>query len=100
MHDLETRMLLRHYLEMGTPKAELSRLFGVSRRTIHYWVESGQLDRDMKADAVRCSARPSAEHKLDPHRGIIRDRLAEFPKLSARRLFEEVRAAGHPGGHS
>ena len=100
MHDLETRMLLRHHLEMGTPKAELSRRFGVSRRTIHYWVESGQLDRDLEAGAAQYSPRPPAVWKLDPYKGIIRDRLEEFPKLSARRLFEEVRAAGYPGGYS
>ena len=100
MHDLETRMLLRHHLEMGTPKAELSRRCGVSRRTIHYWVESGQLDRDLEAGAAQHSPRPSVVRKLDPYKGIIRDRLGEFPKLSAQRLFEEVRAAGYPGGHS
>ena len=100
MHDLETRMLLRHYLEKGTPKAELSRRFGVGRRTIHYWVESGQLDRDMEAGAAQYSPRLPAGQKLDPYKGIIRDRLEEFPKLSAQRLFEEVRAAGYPGGYS
>ena len=37
--------------------------------------------------------------KLDPFKGIIRARLAEYPELSAARLFEEVRAAGYPGGY-
>ena len=86
-----------HYLEMTTPKAELSRLFGASRRTIHYWVEPGQLDRDLEAAAAQCPPRPLAGRKLDSYKGIIRDRLGEFPKLLAQRLFEEVRAAGHPG---
>ena len=45
MHGWETRMLLKHYLEQGVSKAELSRRFGVSRRTIYSWIESGQLDR-------------------------------------------------------
>ena len=47
MHEWETRMLLRHYLEQGISKAELSRRFGVSRRTIHRWIESGQLGLDL-----------------------------------------------------
>ena len=38
MHDWETRMQLKHYLDLGVSKAELSRRFGVSRRTIHYWI--------------------------------------------------------------
>ena len=32
MHGWETRMLLKHYLDRGVSKAELSRRFGVSRR--------------------------------------------------------------------
>ena len=35
-----------------------------------------------------------------PTRGIIDSRLEEFPGLSAQRLFDEVRAAGYPGGYS
>ena len=40
-------MLLRHYLQEGVTKAELARRFGVSRHTIHFWIESGQLDRGL-----------------------------------------------------
>ena len=92
-------MQLKHYLELGVSKAELSRRFGVSRRTIHYWIESGQLDRDLGAGGTRYAARPPVAHKLDPYTGIIDARLEEFPKLSARRLFEEVRAAGYEGSY-
>ena len=49
MHGWETRMLLKHYLDRGVSKAELSRRFGVSRRTIHEWVVTGQLDRDLSS---------------------------------------------------
>ena len=42
-------MLLRHYLEQGVTKAALSRRLGVSRRTIHSWIESGQLERDLSS---------------------------------------------------
>ena len=100
MHGWETRMLLKHYLERGVSKAALSRRFGVSRRTIHDWIESGQLDRDLSSGGARYSPRPPVPHKLDPYAGIIDARLEEFPKLSAQRLFEEVRAAGYSGGYS
>ena len=100
MHGWETRMLLRHYLEQGVSKAELSRRFGVSRRTIHRWIESGQLDVDLSSGAARYSARPRVPHKLDPYKELIAVRLEEFPKLSAQRLFEEARAAGYEGGYS
>ena len=44
MHDLETKMLLKHYLERGLSKAELARRFNVSRHTIYYWITTGQFD--------------------------------------------------------
>ena len=100
MHGWETRMLLRHYLQRGVSKAALARRFGVSRRTIHEWVETGQLDRDLSSGGARYSPRPAVPHKLAPYTGIIEARLDEFPGLSAQRLFDEVRAAGYPGGYS
>ena len=100
MHGWERRMLLKHYLERGVSKAALSRRFGVSRRTIHAWVETGQLDRDLSSGGSRYAPRPAAPHTLDPYTGIIDSRLEEFPGLSAQRLFDEVRAAGYPGGYS
>ncbi len=92
-------MLLKHYLEQGVSKTELSRRFGVSRGTIHYWPRTGQLDRDLSAGARGYASRPAVAHKLDPYKGILDARLEEFPKLSAKRLFDEVRAAGYPGGY-
>lgn len=100
MHGWETRMLLRHYLEAGVSKSELARRLGVSRRTIHRWVESGQLDLDLSSGAARYSPRPRVAHKLDPYKELIEVRLEEYPKLSAQRLFDEVRAAGYEGGYS
>ena len=100
MHGWETRMLLKHYLERGVSKTELSRRFGVSRRTIHEWIETGQLDREVSSGGARYTPRPPMGHKLDPYKGIIDARLEEYPKLSAKRLFDEIRAAGYPGGYS
>ena len=72
----------------------------VSRRTIHEWIETGQLDRDVSSGGARYTARPPMGHKLDPYKRIIDARLKEYPKLSAKRLFDEIRAAGYPGGYS
>ena len=76
------------------------RRFGINPRTIHYWIKTGQLDRDLSAGARGYAPRPPVAHKLDPYKGIIDARLEEFPKLSATRLFDEVRAAGYPGGYA
>ena len=100
MYDTETKMLLKHYLEQGMSKAELARRFQLGRRTTHYWIESGQLDRELKAGAGGYARRAPIKHKLDPFKRIIEARLEVYPKLTVRRLYEEVRAAGYPGSNS
>lgn len=100
MHRRETRVLLRHYLEQGVGKTELAKRFGISRRTVYHWIETGQLDRDLDGQAARYRPRPPVATRLDPYKGIIQARLEAFPLLSAQRLFEEVRAAGYPGGYT
>ncbi len=49
---------------------------------------------------MRYRPRPPVARKLDPYKGIIRSRLEAHPKLSAQRLFDEIRKAGHDGGYS
>ena len=95
----EKRVLLRHYLEQGIPKAEIARHLKISRRTVYNWIEAGELDRGADSKAVRYGPRPRRPSKLDPYKGIIDARLAEYPKLSAVRLFNEVQAAGYGGGY-
>lgn len=96
----ETRMLLRHYLEQGATKSALAHRFGVSRDTIHRWIRSGDLERDLDDLPVRYGPRLTHPGKLDPYRAIIEARLATYPELSAVRLLEEIRAAGYAGGYS
>jgi transposase len=100
MYGREQRVLLRHYLERGLNKAEIARELGVSRRTVYHWIESGQLDRDLDNAAVQYTSRPAVPCKIDAFRAIIDTRLAEFPKLTATRLFDEIRAAGYAGGYT
>lgn len=100
MYGREQRVLLRHYLERGLSKAEVARELGVSRRTVYHWIETGQLDRELDEAPVRYAARPPVARKIDPFCGIVDARLAEFPRLTATRLFEEIRAAGYAGGYT
>ena len=95
----EKRVLLRHYLEQGLSKAAIARRAKVSERTLYRWIASGQLDRELDNEPVKYGPRHRRPSKLDPYKEIIDTRLAEYPELSAVRLFEEVRAAGYPGGY-
>lgn len=92
-------MLLRHYLEEGLSKAAIARKLGISVRTIRRWIAAGELDRDLDTSPVY-GPRPKRPTKLDPYRGIVAARLQNYPKLSARRIMEEVREAGYCGGYS
>ena len=100
MFGREQRVLLRHYLEQGLSKTAVAERLGISRRTVYYWVEAGQLDRELDDEPVRYRARPPVARKVDAYRGIVETRLAEYPKLSAVRLFEEIKAAGYEGGYT
>jgi len=96
----ERRVLLRHYLEQGMTKTELAERFGMTRQTIHRWIREGELDRDVSEETVTYGPRPPVTRKVDPYKGIILSRLAEYPELTAVRLFAEIKAAGYPGGYT
>ena len=96
-----SRFLGSHnYLDQGVPKAEIARRVGVSRRTVYHWIETGQLDRELDAEPVRYGPRRRAPSKLDPYKAVIDDRLATYPKLSATRLYRELRESGYDGSCS
>ena len=87
MYGWEQRVRVKHYLEQGLSKQAIAEAAGVSRRTIHYWISSGQLDRD-PTEPVCYRKRAT---KLDRYQPIIEERLNAFPALSAVRLLEEGR---------
>ena len=94
----ERRVLLRHYLDEGLTVTEISRELGISRQTIYRWINEGELDRNL--EEVRYGPRPPVPTKLDPYKAIVRERLEEYPELTAVRLLAEIRAAGYPGGYT
>ena len=94
-------MRLKHYLEQGDVEGGVveavqgepgGRSTSGSRRAS--WTGT------LSSGRTRYASRPRGPQRLDPYKGIIEARLGEFPKLSAQRLFDEVRAAGYPGGYS
>jgi transposase len=100
MYAREHRVLLRHYLEQGLSKTAIARTLHVSRRTVYHWITTGQLDRELDDGPVRYAPRPPVARKIDSYREIVRARLIEYPRLSATRLYEEIRAAGYAGGYT
>lgn len=96
MYSRDTLVLLQHLLEQGLGKRAIAKQLGVSRRTVHHWIATGQLTRVVETPGTRASApRPQ---KLDRFKPLIHERLATYPALSAERLYAECRAAGYVGG--
>jgi transposase len=91
-------VLLKHLLERGLSKAAIARELDVSRRSVHHWIATGQLDRELTTAGPR--VRVGRATKLAPYHTIITTRLETYPALSAVRLLDEVRAAGYSGGVS
>ena len=63
MYGWEKRVLLREYLEQGVAKGALAKKLGISRNTIHYWLKTDQLDRELDEEsgpATRSVGRPPA----------------------------------------
>jgi transposase len=96
----EQLVLLKHLLEEGLKKTAIAERLGVSRRLVHHWIKTGQLELDLSSDALIARQRQQGPSKLEPYKEIISTRLESYPDLSAIRLFEECRAAGYPGGQS
>ena len=71
----------------------MARRVGVSERAVYGWIAAGQLDREVDGEPVGYGPRRRQSWKLDPYKEIIEAHLAEYPELSAVRLFREVRAA-------
>src|SRR2546422_2993513 len=96
MFGRERRVLLKDYLDQGLSKTAIAERLGISRRTVYHWITTHQLERDLDAE-VHYRPRPPGPTKLDPYKPLIATRLAEFPELTAVRLFAEARAAGYQG---
>ena len=65
MHGRGKRVLLREYLERGFSKSAIAEKLGISRRTVHYWIKAGQLERDLDEEAVQYRPRPAVKRKID-----------------------------------
>ena len=72
----------------GVPISAIARELGISRNTVK---------ATLRRDGPPGYHRRSTTSKLDPYKGYLLERLREFPELSAKRLFEEVRARGYDG---
>ena len=48
MFGWDTLVLLKHLLDEGLTKTDIAKRLGVSRRVVHHWIQTGQLERDLE----------------------------------------------------
>lgn len=88
--------------------AAIRRLFEVEKLTKSAIANRLRIHRRTVSRALASTDRPpadargtsSAPGKLDAYEGYLRRRLAEYPELSGRKLFQELRRMGYCGGLS
>ena len=101
MYGVRERMLLRHLLDVeGRSRSAAARELGVNRSTLRRWIRAGLLDTEIDEIKARYGPRPRVPTKLEIVKPLLQTRLAEFPRLTARRLLAECRAAGYAGGYT
>jgi transposase len=86
--------------EAGGDRLEAARRAGVGKSTMYRWLKQGLQEEPLAVIQARYRPRPRIVPKLAAFTALIQDRLAEYPDLSATRLFAECRAAGYTGGIS
>lgn len=69
----------------------IARELGVSRNTVR---------ASLRREAPPRYERRRGPSKLDAYEEYLLDRLGEFPELSAKKLYEEIRSRGYEGGIS
>ena len=77
----------------GVPMSAIARRTGVDRKTIRKYIQAG-------LEPPHYGPRQPRPTLLDAHHAYLRERVATYPDLSARRLLRELRGFGYAGGYS
>jgi transposase len=89
----EELIVLHHYLEQGLSKTRVAQRLGISRRTV-------QRHAVREEREPQYGPRPPRPSILDPYKHYLKERLREYPELSAVRLLGEIQALGFGGRYT
>ena len=94
--ELENLVVTR--IRTGWSARGLARSLKVSRNTVRAILEKHHQQRAEGHDQLARTPRAPRPSKLDEHVSKIKELLAEYPKITAQRIFEELTAGGYQGG--
>ena len=92
VYSRDVLVLLQNLLDQGLGKRAVAQQLGISPRTVHHWIATGQVSRVDEAPTARTTVpRPQ---RLDPCKALIPERRSTCPAmLSAERLVAESATA-------
>jgi transposase len=84
----------------GMSRRAIARVLGISRNTVREILGEHARRRVEPSSAIaKKTARPR-RWKLDAYEAEIQRLLADYPEITAQRVFEELRIVGYDGGYS
>ena len=93
MKRLREIVLIHDLKKQGLSISAIASKVGCDRKTVRKYLNQG-------LEAPVYGPRAPRESMLDPYRNSVRERVTQFPELSARRLFREIRDLGYEGSYS
>ncbi len=77
----------------GLAVAAIARKTGLDRKTVRKYLDSG-------LEAPVYGPRQPRPRLVEPYEDYLRERIARFPDLSAKRLMREIKGLGYGGGYT
>jgi transposase len=93
--ELEHTIILRH--AEGCSLRSLSQHFGMARNTIRRIIRKNHSRRDQGHDVLAERKPIKRQSKLDPYMELMKRLIAQYPKITGVRLYEELTAHGFAG---
>ncbi|MEM1163656.1 MAG: IS21 family transposase [Pseudomonadota bacterium] len=93
MKRLREIVLIHDLKKQGLSISAIAEKVGCDCKTVRKYLEQG-------LEAPVYGPRAPRDSMLDPYRDYLRERVTQFPELSGRRLFREIRDLGYAGSYS
>ena len=93
MVTLREIVMIHDLHRQGLGISAIARQTGLDRKTVRKYLKQG-------LQTPRYGPRQPRPRLLDPYEGYLRERIAAYPGLSARRLWREIAELGYSGGYT
>ena len=93
MVTLREIVMIHDLHRQGLGISAIARQTGLDRKTVRKYLKQG-------LQTPRYGPRQPRPRLLDPYEGYLRERIAAYPGLSARRLWREIAELGYAGGYT